>query len=55
MVEYEKFDIVEVAAACGIELNPRTLGRAEVEAWCPFCPTVSSGCHLYLNPGKERF
>ncbi len=28
--------------ACGIELNPRTLGKAEVEAWCPLCPYVAA-------------
>jgi hypothetical protein len=55
MLEYEKFDIVEVAEACGIELNSRTLGKAEVEAWCPFCPTESSDYHLYLSKGKGQF
>ncbi len=55
MFEYEKFDIVEVAEACGIELNSRTLGKSEVEAWCPFCPSKSSDYHLYLNRDKEMF
>lgn len=55
MFTYEKFDIVEVAEACGIQMNSRTLGRTEIEAWCPFCPTPSSDYHLYLNRGRERF
>ena len=55
MFTYKKFDIVEVAERCGILLNSRTLGRAEIEAWCPFCPTQSSDYHMYLNPVKERF
>jgi len=55
LFEYQQFDIVEVAERCGISLNSRTLDRAEVEAWCPFCPTKSSDYHLYLNRDKERF
>lgn len=55
MFEYTRFDILEVAEACGIKLNSRTLDRAEVEAWCPFCPTESTDYHMYLNRYKERF
>ena len=55
MFEYQKFDIVEVAGRCGISLNSHTLGRTEVEAWCPFCTTKSSDYHLYLHKYKERF
>jgi len=55
LFEYQKFDIVEVAERCGIKIKSRTLDRAEVEAWCPFCPTRSSDYHLHLNKDKERF
>ena len=55
MYMYKKFDIVEVAGRCGISLDSRTLNRAEVEAWCPFCPTKSSDYHMFLNRDKERF
>jgi len=46
---------VEVAGRCGIKLDSRTLSRSEVQGWCPFCSTGSTGYHLHLNPGKERF
>ena len=55
MYEYRKFDIVQVAELCGLSLDSRTLGRVEVEAWCPFCSTKSSSRHLFLNKDKERF
>lgn len=55
MLDYDKFDIVAVAEGCGIKFNSRTLGRAEVEAWCPFCQSKSSDYHLYLNREKEMF
>ena len=55
MFEYQKFDIVKVAKQCRIKLNPRTLDRVEVEAWCPFCTTQSTDYHLYLNKVKEQF
>ena len=55
MVEYTKFDIVEVAERCGIKINSRTLNRSEVDAWCPFCHTESTDYHMNLNRDKERF
>jgi len=55
MFEYKKFDIINVAERCGIKFKTRTLSRAEIEAWCPFCPTQSSDYHMTLNREKERF
>ena len=51
--EYIKFDILEVANACGIRFHPRQKNPAERLALCPFC--ADSSYHLYINPFKERF
>ena len=51
--EYIKFDILEVANACGIQFHPRQKNPAERLALCPFC--ADSSYHLYINPVKERF
>ena len=52
-MKYEKFDIVEVALACGIQLHPIQRDPVEVKALCPFCNDTKY--HLGLNREKERF
>lgn len=52
---YKEFGIMDVAERCGIQFNSRTLNRTNVEAWCPFCPTQSSSCHMYLNTKNDKF
>ena len=51
--EYVHFDIVEVAAKCGIKLYPNRGSEVEFKACCPFCD--DSSYHLGLNREKERF
>lgn len=55
MFQYQSFNILEVAGLCGIRLDSRTLGRSEVQGWCPFCSSESTSYHLHLNPQKEKF
>ena len=52
-VDYKDFPIIEVAHRLGIHVNRRTLGRSEVEAYCPFCN--GSKNHLFLNPVSNQF
>ena len=51
--EYLEFSILEVARRCGIQLNPRTLERVEVEGYCPFCNARHN--HLFLNTEKNKW
>lgn len=50
---YEKFDIAEVAAACGIQFYPQQKNPVEIRANCPFCGDTKF--HLGLNREMERF
>ena len=50
---YKDFPIIEVAHRLGIHIDRRTLGRSEVEAYCPFCN--GSRNHLFLNPVSNQF
>lgn len=50
---YEKFDIAEVAVACGIQFYPRQKNSVEIRANCPFCGDTKY--HLGLNRELERF
>lgn len=52
---YYDVPVLDVAALCGLKLKERTLDKAEVEAWCPFCPTESTDYHLHINPAKNKW
>lgn len=52
-VTYKDFPIIEVAHRLGIHIDRSTLGRSEVEAYCPFCN--GSKNHLFLNPVSNQF
>ena len=52
-LEYEQFDIIEVAKNCGIQFYPRSAGGIEFKAQCPFCGDRKY--HLGLNRKMERF
>lgn len=52
-VEYIKIPILDAARQCGLQINPRTVGRVEVEAYCPFCEGSSN--HLFLNTDSDMF
>lgn len=47
MPKYIDIPILPVARRCGIQLNPRTLERREVQGYCPFCSGTKN--HLFLN------
>ena len=53
MPNYIEIPILEAAYRCGIQLDPKTLGRVEVQGYCPFCEGSSN--HLYLNTKKDRW
>lgn len=53
MVNYEKFDIHEVARKCGIQFKPYQREGVEMEALCPFCDDRKY--HLSINSVKERY
>lgn len=50
---YEDFSIVDTARRLGIAIDERTLGRSEVEAYCPFC--VGSSNHLFLHVATNQW
>lgn len=50
---YVKIPILDAAEQCGININPRTKNRTEVEAYCPFCEGSSN--HLFLNTDSDKF
>lgn len=50
---YERFDIVQTAALCGIEFYPQQRNSVEIRANCPFCGDTRY--HLGLNREKEMF
>ncbi|MCD8254306.1 MAG: hypothetical protein LUC36_02005 [Oscillospiraceae bacterium] len=53
---YEKLPIVDAARRCALALDPRTLGREEVEASCPFCHDHGAGkYHLSLNTVTDQY
>lgn len=52
-VTYKDFPIIEVAHRLGIHIDRSTLGRSEVEAYCPFCN--GSKNHLFLNSVSNQF
>ena len=52
-VQYEDFDIVEVAAKCGIRFYHSQRNNIEFKALCPFCGDTSY--HLGLNRKMDRF
>lgn len=51
--KYEKFDIIEVAQACGVQFYPVQRNSIEYRANCPFCGDRKY--HLGLNRQKEQF
>lgn len=53
MINYEKFDIFEVARKCGIMFKPYQREGVEMEAQCPFCNDKKY--HLSINRVKERY
>ena len=52
-VEYEKFDIIEVAKMCGIRFYHRQRNNVEFKALCPFCGDTKY--HMGLNRQKGLF
>ncbi len=52
-VQYEDFDIVEVAAKCGIRFYHSQRNNIEFKALCPFCGDTKY--HLGLNRQKGMF
>lgn len=52
-MEYKDIPIVDTACRLGIHLDDRTLGRTEVEAYCPFCH--ASHNHLFLNTKTNQY
>ena len=46
-------DILDVARACNLDINPKTLNRIEVQANCPFCN--DGNYHRYLNTGEQKW
>lgn len=52
-MNYVKIPILEAAERCGLNINKRTIGYTEVEAYCPFCE--GSSYHLYLNTDINQF
>ena len=52
-VEYEQFDIVEVAKKCGILFHYSQKNDVEYKAMCPFCGDTKY--HLGLNRQKGMF
>ena len=53
MPDYVEIPILPVAHRCGIELNPKTLDRVEVEGYCPVCHARHN--HLYLNTEHNQW
>lgn len=52
---YERIPIVDAARRCGIDIIPKTIGRTEVEASCPFCGERPGKYHLGLNTRRDVF
>lgn len=52
-VEYEQFDIIEVAKRCGILFHSSQKNNVEYKARCPFCGDTKY--HLGLNRQKGMF
>jgi hypothetical protein len=55
MRDYADIPIAVVAGRCGIDIDARSTGRAELEARCPFCGDRPKGRHLYLNTEKNQY
>lgn len=53
MPEYIDIPILPVARRCGIQLDPRTIERREVQGYCPFCN--GSKNHLFLNSESNQW
>lgn len=53
MPDYVEIPILLAAHRCGIQLDPKTLGRVEVQGYCPFCHAQRN--HLYLNTEKNKW
>ena len=53
MAGYIQIPIISTAQKCGIQLNPRTLGRVEVQGYCPFCSGTKN--HLFLNTESDQW
>ena len=51
--EYEKFDILEVAAKCGIKLYPNKNSTVGFKACCPFCGDTKYHLGIYRGILKE--
>lgn len=52
-MEYEHFDILEVAVQCGVQLHSAPQNSVEYKALCPFCGDTKY--HLGLNREKDCF
>ena len=52
-IQYEEFDIVEVAKMCGVQFHAYDHNEIEYKALCPFCGDTSY--HLGLNRKMDRF
>lgn len=52
---YIDIPILEAAKRCGVRIDERTLGRAELEAACPFCGDKPNRRHLNINTHKNVY
>lgn len=52
-MRYVEIPILAAARRCGIRLDDRTLGRTEVEGYCPFCNATRN--HLFLNTQTNQW
>ena len=53
MGRYIEIPILAAAQRCGIRLDDRTLGRREVQGYCPFCDGTRN--HLFLNTETNQW
>ena len=52
-IQYDEFDIIEVAKMCGIQFHPHDHNDVEFKALCPFCGDAKY--HLGVNRKMDRF
>lgn len=53
MPDYIEIPILAAAHRCGIQLDPKTINRVEVQGYCPFCHADKN--HLYLNTDSNKW
>lgn len=53
MPDYVEIPILAAAHRCGIQLDPKTIDRVEVQGYCPFCNAKQN--HLYLNTDSNKW